>query len=181
MASPTMVYKRITQRHAPELTSLQQLYEQAFPVQERREFEQLLQLLDEPDMHLDVAVVGTRMAGFYIFWQFESFCFLEHLAIQPDLQGQGFGQQFLQRLLREAGEKLVLEVERPGDETTRRRIRFYEGLGFTLHPGFDYYQPPYRKGQPPVPLYLMTSPPLTDAVALAWLSRVIKQQVYERF
>ena len=49
---------------------------------------------------------------------------------------------------------VILEVERPEDEMSRRRIGFYERCGFTLCKQ-DYLQPPYRKGGEAVPLYLM--------------------------
>lgn len=85
-------------------------------------------------------------------------------------------------LLTRTSRKLVLEVERPADEPSQRRIRFYKDLhGFTLHDTFDYHQPPYQKEGQAVPLYLMSSAPIADAAELAQITSHIKQQVYERF
>ena len=51
---------------------------------------------------------------------------------------------------------IILEVERPEDEMSIRRIEFYKRCGFSLCLQ-DYIQPPYRKGGNNLPLYLMFS------------------------
>ena len=51
---------------------------------------------------------------------------------------------------------LLLEVELPEEELSRRRIGFYERCGFTLHP-YEYLQPPYHAEGEPFPLRIMTS------------------------
>lgn len=181
MTLQALIYTRITHRHMAEVIPLLQLYEEAFPVYERRDSEQLLQLLDLPEIHCYIPTAGNQFAGFYIYWPLDGFWFLEHIAVSPALRGQGFGRQFIQRMLPGAGIKLMLEVERPTDEISRRRIHFYQNVRFTLYADYDYYQPPYRKGESPVPLYLMAAPPLTDTTETALLARSIKQQVYERF
>ena len=181
MAVQALHCRRVTPDSIPEVAALQQLYEAAFPVCERREFAQLLQLLGQPAMHFYTATDEGLFVGFYIYWQLQGFCFLEHIAIVPALQGQGYGRQLMQRILRDTGPKLVLEVERPSSALSRRRIRFYQHLGFALHAEHDYYQPPYQHGRQSVPLYLMAAPPLADPAEAAHVSNHIKQAVYERF
>lgn len=162
--------------------ALQLLYEEAFPAKERREFSQLLTLLQQPDMYLFVMGTTDKVDGLCIYWQLDGFYFLEHFAIAPELRGQGFGQYVMRWLVTRTDWKLVLEVERPVDETSRKRIHFYlKRLGFTLHDAYDYDQPPYQKGGQPVPLYLMTALPVADTADLEQLADQIKQQVYERF
>lgn len=173
---------RIQDSHHPAVSSLQNLYEESFPAKERRDFHQLLTLFNEPDMYFLAIVSAKEVLGLCIYWQLESFCFLEHLAVAPAHQGRGLGRQVVQWLLTQTGRKLVLEVERPVDKQSRKRIRFYqELLDFTLHNSFDYNQPPYQKGGHSVPLYLMTAEPLADTAELKQIASHIKQQVYERF
>ena len=50
---------------------------------------------------------------------------------------------------------IVLEVEEPIDELTKRRIGFYQRQGFTIQ-DMPYQQPPYRKGDDWYPMKLMT-------------------------
>lgn len=50
---------------------------------------------------------------------------------------------------------VVLEVEMPTEEMSKRRIGFYERLGFVLD-HHVYFQPPYRKGEAFLEMRLMT-------------------------
>ncbi|MMZ64037.1 hypothetical protein D1872_263320 [compost metagenome] len=68
-------------------------------------------------------------------------------------------QQFIQE--REAEGPIILEVEPPEEEMARRRIGFYERLGFCLN-AFDYVQPPLRQNAEELKLLIMSYPsPLT--------------------
>lgn len=81
-------------------------------------------------------------------------------AVFPSCRGQGEGTRFMEELI-SAGkgqEGLILEVERPEDaktqqeaETRRRRIAFYERLGYRLVLEIEYVI--YG-----VPMYLMVRP-----------------------
>ena len=162
------------------MAALGQLYEASFPEQERRTMPQLLQLLPEPGMHVHALTLGGQMAGLSIHWLFDDFLFLEHLAIIPPLLGQQLGRQAVQWLQAQTKGPLVLEVEHPVHETSRRRIAFYERSGLILHPDFPYQQPSYQKGGAPVPMHLMTSETVADS-ALHNIAATIRQHVYERF
>ena len=61
------------------------------------------------------------------------------------------------------GRPVILEAEPPElNETARRRVAFYERLGFNLNP-HEYYQPPYKPVGRPVRLVIMSAPKaLTD-------------------
>ena len=50
---------------------------------------------------------------------------------------------------------VVLEVEMPTEEMSKRRIGFYERLGYVLD-DHVYFQPPYRQGEPLLEMRLMT-------------------------
>lgn len=173
---------RIQSNYHPAVSALQKIYEAAFPAQERRDFPELLTLLRQPDMYFYIVMSAKEVVGLCIYWKFEDFYFLEHLAIAPAHQGHGLGRQVMQWLLTRCNRKLVLEVERPVDETSRNRIRFYQDLlGFTLHCTIDYHQPPYQERGQPVPLYLMSAEPISEVAEVLQIARHIKQQVYERF
>lgn len=70
------------------------------------------------------------------------------MAVSKELRGEGIGSAFIGMMKeRYAGKKgIILEVERPdkagcGRElfTMKKRISFYERLGFHLVPGIDYW------------------------------------------
>ncbi len=56
-----------------------------------------------------------------------------------------------------ANKKIVLETERPETDIARRRIRFYERLGFKLN-RHNYTQPAYSPEKKPVPMFIMSHP-----------------------
>ncbi|WP_242917527.1 GNAT family N-acetyltransferase [Pontibacter liquoris] len=172
---------RIQHGDHPHLPALQQLYEMAFVEEQRRTLPQLQQLLSEPNMHVHALLPAGRFAGFSIHWQFDDFLFLEHLSIIPPLRGMHLGERAIQWLLAQTNVPIILEVEAPTDKLSTRRVGFYERLGFTLHDSFPYQQPPYQRHGQPVPLVLMTSPPMLQPAELEDIVTKIREQVYERF
>ncbi|GAB3956574.1 GNAT family N-acetyltransferase [Spirosoma harenae] len=174
-----MNFLRINQQH-PYLTTIQHWYEETFPIDERRSFEDLVTLLSSPDMHLCALVENDQLVGFLIYWQWDEFLFLEHLAVAQEQRGKQFGQQALARLSQISTPYFILEVERPVDEISQRRIRFYERAGFALNP-YNYRQPPYQPEKAAVPMWLMSIPKLPDELAYTRLSKLIEERVYRRF
>ena len=72
--------------------------------------------------------------------------FVEHFASAEELRGKGVGSAVMNSLLERSGDSLVvLEVEPPEDELSRRRVQLYRRLGFTLNDG-SYFQPPLLHG-----------------------------------
>ncbi|MCC9166278.1 GNAT family N-acetyltransferase [Pontibacter harenae] len=163
------------------MPAVQQLYEEAFPIEERRQFHKLLQLIGKPNMFLHAIAAHDNIVSVCVHWQLKELLYLEHLAISPQHQGKGYGSQTIQWLQKQTKERIVLEVERPTDAITRKRIKFYHKLGFTLHQEYPYLQPPYEKTVAPVPMYLMARPAATDVAALASIAELLKQEVYEPF
>lgn len=174
-----MYVHRITQPH-PDLETIRLWYESSFPADERRSFDELLKLLPCPDMHLCALINDHQLVGFILYWQWEDIVFIEHFAIDSELRGKQFGQQALTITLRIECRYCILEVERPEDDISRRRIGFYERQGFILNP-FDYVQPPYQPGKSAVPMRLMSIPTIATEAEFMCLSELIKERVYERF
>ncbi|MHA6248318.1 GNAT family N-acetyltransferase [Pontibacter sp. CAU 1760] len=177
----SLAFQKVNSTAQPEFITLQPFYGQSFPEKERRDFGQLGQLLSPPEMHLLTAYAESGLAEMYVYWQLSGCCFLEHLAVAPQLRGQGIGTRLMQHLARQvSGSGIVLEVERPQTGVQQQRVNFYERLGFVLHPQLDYHQPPYRTGHSPVPLFLMSSPALGTLDEVQTTAALIAQEVYRR-
>lgn len=174
-----MTFLRISQQH-PYLIPIRHWYEASFPPDERRPFDDLLELLPRSDMHLCGLVEQDQLVGFMSYWQWDDIVFVEHFAVDPDQRGKQFGQKALAQLLRLDSRYFILEVELPEDDSSRRRIRFYERQGFSLNP-FTYAQPPYQRGNPAIPMRLMSMPVLAGQEIFDTFTELIKEQVYERF
>lgn len=134
-----------------------QLYEGAFPSDERRDFALLKTLTTERNFTFFILKDETQSnIGILSLWHFETFDYIEHFAISPALRGGGFGASVLEKLTRETSNPIVLEVELPTTDLARRRIAFYERCGFRLLP-FDYVQPPYDLTKSSLPMHVMAS------------------------
>lgn len=155
-------------------------YEESFPLAERRTFGQLIQLLDCPDMNLCAILEQEQLVGFIIYWQWDTLLYVEHFAIDPQQRGLQFGQKAMQLLVTLDPAWLVLEVELPTDDISRRRIQFYERQGFSRNP-FAYHQPPYRADGTGIPMELLSIPAIHDQERFSTFSKQIRENVYERF
>ena len=71
----------------------------------------------------------------------------------------------------------LLEVEMPTEEMSKRRIGFYERLGFVLD-HHVYFQPPYRKGEAFLEMRLMTHGELDLERSFERVKTIIHQNVY---
>ena len=61
------------------------------------------------------------------------------------IRGKGYGGIAIETLVNETRKVVVLEVELPTDEMSKRRVGFYERHGFKLCEK-KYVQPPYKAG-----------------------------------
>lgn len=137
---------------------------QSFPETELRTREDQLALLQNERYRLYAIKDKNRKNGGVIAaWELpDDLLYVDHFAILPEKRNHGFGGDVLDMFLDWKRKKVVLEVELPEDELTRRRIGFYERHGFVWN-DYPYMQPPMRKGQKPFPLRLMTRPGALDA------------------
>ena len=104
-----------------------------------------------------------------------SLCYVEHFAIAPQLRGTGIGTRALEQL-REEGRRVLLEIDPPVDEVSRRRQRFYEKAGFCANP-FHHIHPPYRRGFSGHALVVMTSSGLVTPAEYQDFARYLDQVV----
>ena len=109
----------------PALDLIERTYTESFPEVERRDF------------------------------SLDGYTYVEHFAIDPAARNGGIGAEAMKQFLVFCGTPVVLEVEMPTDEMSKRRIGFYERLGFKLD-NQVYHQPPYREGGEWLEMRLMT-------------------------
>lgn len=133
------------------------LYEESFPLFERRTFSKQQELLKKNEYRYDMILYQEQLLGFILWWSFDEFRFVEHYAIASGERGKGFGKHILEAFIRNDDRPVLLEVDLPDNEISKNRIRFYENLGFKLNLHF-YQQPSLREECDPVELYLMSYP-----------------------
>lgn len=135
-----------------------ELMEAAFPVTEIRTYEGQRALLAHPNYRIDIERDDQgQLLGFLASWNFSTFRFVEHIAVNGAIRGGGIGKRMLTTYMSSAGTPIVLEVEPPATSDAARRIEFYKRAGFHLNL-FPYAQPPLREGQMKLPLNIMSYP-----------------------
>ena len=151
--------ERIRECKGAAFESFWALYEEAFPLEERRSLlQQMCAMAAEPDfvcLRLDDEV---GFVGILTYWEQPDFVFAEHLAIAASRRGQGLGHTLMESLhAQAAGRPIILEIELPVDVVTQARARFYESCGYHPLPQ-PHEQLPFHPGHAPVPMQLLGWP-----------------------
>ena len=143
---------------SPWLEAARRLYLEAFPAQERRDWENMI----PENAHFRPAVFGRgeEFGGILFYWESREFIFLEHFAVEPRLRNTGLGAKAL-ALLKALGKPIILEIELPEDALTRRRKGFYERNGFREN-SWRHIQPKYRREDEALQLMLLSYPEAID-------------------
>jgi ribosomal protein S18 acetylase RimI-like enzyme len=150
----------------------------SFPESERRTYAGQKELLADPYYRLITKTnSNNQMIAFLAVWEFPLFRFVEHIAVDPAIRGNGIGGKLMAAYIEESLKPILLEVELPDTDLAQRRISFYERLGFLLNP-FEYAQPPLQKGQPDIPLKIMSYPQILTEEEFALFKEILYTNVY---
>ena len=138
----------------------QDLFEEAFPEQERPPFS-TLRHRDAGKFHFLVAENGDEPVGILTYWTFDNLVYVEHFAIAEDLRNQGLGKAVFLTFLSQQTQQVVLEVELPNTEEADHRVEFYASMGFFQNTQ-PYVQPSYHNDGRTVPMIIMSKYELDD-------------------
>jgi len=144
---------RIVNTNHPLLEELFELYEDAFPEDERRERSVLKSLIYNQSMSFNAILDESIVVGILVYWQFRDFLFVEHFALFSRFRGDGKGSEVL-TLLNKQHATILLEVEHPLSDIQKRRQKFYIRNGFHII-DVHYFQPSYTPGGSTIPMTLM--------------------------
>lgn len=145
------------------LDKIKNLYEASFPIDERRDFQDIIKLLDDKKSPFEIIafIEDGEFSGFLSFWKWDDMRYFEHFAVEPSMRNGGRGAKYLCQAIADDSTPVVLEVEPPVDEMARRRIGFYERNGLRLWNDLYYLQPAYGEDRSPLELKLMTAGDIT--------------------
>lgn len=185
-----MIYTRLTfvEQHAVGVRNLiqqerfQQVFElmqASFPESEYRDYRSQRKLLaDRRYRLLTEENKQGEVIAFLAGWEFDTFRYIENIAVCPAIRGGGIGKQLMRRFMQQSALPIILEVEDPQDELKRRRVRFYEQLGFCLG-DFKYVQPPLREGLSGSTLKIMSYPKKLTRAQFENVKNVLFREVYK--
>jgi Acetyltransferases len=137
-------FQRINSVTDPLFSALYNLYTLSFPENERRSWSGMeFEISFEKRFCPNALMKDTGFVGFFNYWTFEHFCYIEHFAVSPTLRGKGIGTEAMNIFKSQTQLPIVFEVEMPLDPAAVRRIEFYERLGYSVV-SHAYAQPPYE-------------------------------------
>jgi ribosomal protein S18 acetylase RimI-like enzyme len=145
----------LTKSH--EVSFIENLYIESFPLSERRPVETMLDLY-KGDSHFVIAVTleDNNTVGFLTYWDLDEFIFAEHFAISFEFRNGGYGRKVMDLFIKDVTKPIILEVELPTTILSERRIGFYQRIGFRLWESVQYQQPAYLEDGIAIPMKLMT-------------------------
>jgi len=162
-----------------EFDSVYSIMEASFPKDERRPYNEQLELMNNKHYRLYVNKKASgEINAFIAIWEFDSFIFAEHFAVSENARNLGLGSSILAEIRTLYDKLLCLEVELPETSLTKRRVAFYERNGFFLNL-YPYSQPPISKGRNPVPLMIMISGRSITESEFAAIRDVLYKCVYK--
>lgn len=130
------------------------IMEEAFPISELRPYEKIKELYEKEIVEI-YGYYEPELKGAMILWLDNKYLMIENFAVDKKARGEGIGSKMLREVCKQfKDKKIVLEVEKPYDEMSRRRIEFYQRNGFVLSQ-YGYMQPVINESKNEVPLLLM--------------------------
>lgn len=130
------------------------IMEEAFPISELRPYEKIKELYERDIVEI-YGYYEPELKGAMILWLDNKYLKIENFAVDKKVRGEGIGSKMLHEVCKQfKNKKIVLEVEKPYDEISRRRIEFYQRNGFVLSQ-YGYMQPVINESKNEVPLLLM--------------------------
>lgn len=151
-----MKLKNIRSIEHPMYSKALRLYKASFPFHEQREALSQERILSCQEYNFGLIYDEDVFVGLALYWETESFVYIEHLCILPEMRNRQYGQRLLAAMT-EKKKTIILEVDPPVDEISRRRKSFYERCGFVEN-HFPHIHPPYHRRNKGHELVIMSCP-----------------------
>lgn len=149
----------------------------SLPENERRDYLSQKNLLSKNNYKPLVFKENNEILAIMATWDFESFIFIEHLAVDAKLRGKGVGTELIKNYLNKHKNNIFLEVEPPNSDVPKKRVSFYEKLGFYLN-NFSYFQPPLNPNDSPLKLNIMSYSKYINEEEFDKYKEIIYKEVY---
>ena len=149
----------------------------AFPFEERRDISDQKECLNNEYFKFSEIFDDETDVGFIALWDFPEFVFIEHLAIDEEKRAGGYGSKTIELVKETYKKPIILEAEAPETEMQKKRIKFYENLGFKLN-SYDYTQPSYHNAES-VPLLVLSFPEILSENEFCEFFKTTRSVVYE--
>lgn len=140
-----------------EFDQFYQILSNNFPTKEIKEYNYMKDTFHAGLYQVLTLKDNDQIVGIMSFYQHDDFRFIDYFAIDGSLKGKGMGSKMLQYFINLDDKMVILEVEHPEDEQSKRRIAFYQRNGLYLNDQFEYFVPPVRNLKHRLYFHLMSS------------------------
>lgn len=140
-----------------EFDRFYQILSNNFPTKEIKEYNYMKDTFHAGLYQVLTLKDNDQIVGIMSFYQHDDFRFIDYFAIDGSLKGKGMGSEMLQYFINLDDKMVILEVEHPEDEQSKRRIAFYQRNGLYLNDQFEYFVPPVRNLKHCLYFHLMSS------------------------
>ncbi|MCS3433722.1 GNAT family N-acetyltransferase [Klebsiella sp. BIGb0407] len=137
------------------------LYESAFPLHEKRCHAAKIRALNHANYQLQAWFDAEMFIGMIGMWDFGDYRYIEHLAVNDTLRGQGYGKRMLNQFLLQSP-LTILEIDPLTTEIARKRLRFYQSLGFQVN-HYSHTHPTYHENLADHQLIVLSYPQQIDS------------------
>ena len=120
-----------------------QIYEDSFPQEEKRTLKEQLKLFNKKSFTMLCYVEDEIVLAILFYWQIQRYTYLEHFAVNSTQRGRSYGSKILQEFINN-NQNIILEIEPIVDETTQKRLDFYQRFDFKVN-NHIHFQVPFRK------------------------------------
>ena len=148
----------------------------AFPYEERRDERDEKKCFLKSQFNFCEIIDDGESVGLIVFWVFSKFLFVEHIAINKEIRSKGYGSKTFELLKSQYKLPIILEAESPETEMQKKRIKFYENLGFKVN-SYSYTQPSYHNEES-VPLMVLSFPQLLSESEFEEFFKTTREIVY---
>ena len=170
-----MHFERIRSTHGPRYAAAMALYRSSFPAHELRTAASQARALTQDAYQFRLIFDEAAWVGLLLCWDAGDFFYIEHVCTRPELRGRRYGQAAL-ALLAEEGKPIILEIDPPVGDLSRRRQGFYERAGYHANP-YAHVHPPYHAANRGHALVVMSYPDVLSADTYAAFADYLKHTV----
>lgn len=157
-----MEFKKIEREDSKRWNNVWDLYEESFPVAERRKLNDHLRASENDHFHPLSIWDNDQLIGIAFYWEWNNYRYIEYLAVLPEMHGHGYGSQIIKQI-RDSEHTIILEIDPLINELSVRRLQFYERAGFTLTP-YRFVHLPYRLDGESQELLILSYPKMISKV-----------------
>lgn len=129
-----------------------------FPSKEIKDYDYMKDTFEKGYYNVLILKENNKILGILSHYDDPDFAFIDYFAIDGEQKGKGLGSKMLKYFMEHEEKRVILEVEHPENEQSRRRIIFYQRNGLILNDQHDYFVPPVRSLKHRLYFHLMSYP-----------------------